>query len=224
MTLITHSRAPSSRGAPPLPSNPAHAPPQPRLFCHRCPGPHDVKARYSYIEVRVDFDTATQRVTARVHDLDVALRIGTRQGAPLEPWDLHIGAVLNIMGKKVTLRGASLAVRLGGRLKGGKGRSASAPAPPCLASITRDKPSTRNPANPFQPFADPALAVPASGQTRQAAPPSGGGAQQVHVRHRSPGGIPAQLPVPRRRLVPEPAGPHRPHQRLARGYEPAEAH
>lgn len=35
----------------------------------------------------------------------------TRLGVCLEPWDLHVGAVLSLLGRKVTLAGCNLATR-----------------------------------------------------------------------------------------------------------------
>jgi hypothetical protein len=59
----------------------------------------------------VDYDVRSQRVTAHVDDQDLGMTVTNAMGMALKPWDLHVGAVLNIMDRRVTLRNANLAVR-----------------------------------------------------------------------------------------------------------------
>ena len=61
--------------------------------------------------IRIDYDTRTQAVTVETDGIVVRQQVQTRLGAPLEPWDLHVGAVLDILGRRVTLNSCNLAVR-----------------------------------------------------------------------------------------------------------------
>lgn len=61
--------------------------------------------------VRVDYDVRSQRVTARCDGQDLGMTITSAMGMALEPWDLHVGAILNVLDRRVTLRNANLAVR-----------------------------------------------------------------------------------------------------------------
>lgn len=71
--------------------------------------PH-IRTAWVVTRIYVNYDTRTQGVTASVHDQDFAMTLTNAMGMPLEPWDLHVGAVLNILDRRVTLRGADLAV------------------------------------------------------------------------------------------------------------------
>lgn len=62
-------------------------------------------------DIRIDYDTRTQGVTVDVDGVVVQLQVQTRLGVPLEPWDMHVGAVLDVLGRKVTLANCNLAVR-----------------------------------------------------------------------------------------------------------------
>ena len=57
------------------------------------------------------FDTRRQLANIQAHDTRFAVREKTRLGLPVEPWDLHVGAVVNVAGRHVTLLSADLAVR-----------------------------------------------------------------------------------------------------------------
>lgn len=61
--------------------------------------------------VRLDYDTRSQAVTVEADGVVVQQQVQNRLGVPLEPWDLHVGAVLDILGQKVTLASCNLAVR-----------------------------------------------------------------------------------------------------------------
>ena len=62
--------------------------------------------------VRIDYDTRSQAVTVEADGVVVQQQVQNRLGVPLEPWDLHVGAVLDLLGQKVTLASCNLAVRL----------------------------------------------------------------------------------------------------------------
>jgi hypothetical protein len=56
------------------------------------------------------YDTRSQIATVSAGGWSVNARIMTRLGLLLEPWDLHVGAVLSVLGRQVTLVSANLAV------------------------------------------------------------------------------------------------------------------
>lgn len=62
-------------------------------------------------DIRIDYDTRSQAVTVEVDGIVAQQQVQTRLGVPLEPWDMHIGAVLDLLGRKVTLASCNLAVR-----------------------------------------------------------------------------------------------------------------
>jgi hypothetical protein len=57
------------------------------------------------------YDTRTQIATVQAAGMAVDVRVKTRMGLVIEPWDLHVGAVVNVLGRHVTLHSADLAVR-----------------------------------------------------------------------------------------------------------------
>lgn len=56
------------------------------------------------------FDTRTQVATVETQGTSVDIMLKSHTGLMIEPWDLHVGAVIDVCGRSVTLVGSDQAV------------------------------------------------------------------------------------------------------------------